>query len=199
MQATLGLAATVFLFGALGAGWLGASSVAGGGASAGTAIVDRTWSCPLHTSDGFRLLSIGGARGFVDIPTADAGMHVNDDLAPSARSQLLGASSRGLRVSRSCTGARRINLTRKGLPGPPDIFATSYDCESKPKSILIRLRAVLGEAGTWRHAPPAHLDLLKPVSSAQLVVQAPTGRRFAYATIAGKDFRLWVSPNCVRG
>ena len=125
-------------------------------------------------------------------------MNVVDKLAPSPRDHLLGADGRGMRVSRNCRAAPRIPLSRKGLPGPPDIFATSYDCESRPKTVVMRIKAVVQASSSWRPDPPAHLELMKPISCGELVLQAPSGKRFAYATIAGKDFRLWVSPDCVR-
>jgi hypothetical protein len=167
-------------------GALGAASAAGGGVDTATAIVDRTWSCPLHTSDGFRLLGVAGSPGFVDIPQSAAGVTVTDQLAPTgARHVLVSAGSTTIRVHRICRETKRIALTHRGLPEPPDIFQANYDCESKPKAVLIRVRAVVASPGAWKRSKPAHLQLERPVLSAQLTVQMPSGRPIGFLTIAG--------------
>lgn len=149
-------------------------------------MVDRTWSCPLYTSHGFRLLSVWGLEGNVGL-TWDASMRLVDDLAPSPQDSLVSVQSREIRVLRRCKVARSpIPLTRRGLPGPPDIFTTSYDCESKLKSVLVRVKAIVASSDSWCRQRPAHLALEEPVSSAEMVVQAPNGKRFGYVTIAGK-------------
>jgi hypothetical protein len=144
------------------------------------------------------VLGVAGNPGFVDVPESDASTYVTDQLAPAPRDMLLALSSRGIRVHRGCTAVKRIALTRKGLPGPPGIFQASFDCESKPKTVLVRVRAVAAAASPWKREPPAHLELRKTVSSAALSVQTPSRRPLGYVTISGKQVRIWISPACVR-
>jgi hypothetical protein len=152
----------------------------------------------LHTSDGFRLVSVSASPGFVGYERSDASMSVGDSLAPSAQSDLVFVGSTTIRVHRRCVAARKIVLSAKGLPGPPGIFRANYDCESKQKSILVRVRAVAASSTPWKRQPPAHLELRKAVSSAQLSVQTPSGQSLGYVTIADKKVRIWISPDCVR-
>jgi hypothetical protein len=144
------------------------------------------------------VLGVAGNPGFVDIPDWNASMDVTDPLAPNPRDRLVSVGSRGIRVHRGCTTAKRVALTRKGLPGPPGIFQASYDCESKPKSVLVRVRAAAAAASPWKREPPAHLELRKTVSSAAVSVQTPSRRPIGYVTISGKQVRIWISPDCVR-
>ena len=144
------------------------------------------------------MVGVGGAEGFVDIPEFDASMYVSDEVAPSARSQLVSVDSRGIRVHRQCAAAEPIALKRAGLQGPPDIFRARYDCEVKPRSVLIRVRATVKASRRWTRGRPAHLVLETPVSRAELSVQTPSRRPIGYVTIAAKKVRLWVSPDCVR-
>jgi hypothetical protein len=122
------------------------------------------------------MLGISGSPGFVGYARSDASMSVTDSLAPSAQKQLVYVWSTGIRVDRRCVAASRIALSSKGLPGPPGIFQANYDCESKPKSVLVRVRAVAASATPWKRQPPGHLELREAVSSAQLSVRMPSGR-----------------------
>jgi hypothetical protein len=144
------------------------------------------------------MLGVSGSQGFVGYARSDASMSVSDKVAPHPRNMLVSADSTGIRVSRLCTAARRIPLTRRGLPGPPSLFQAYYDCAARPKRILVRIRAVAAASAPWTRQPPAQLDLQKAVSRAEMRVQAPNGRSIAYVTIAGKQIRLWIAPDCIR-
>ena len=78
---------------------------ASGGSAAPTAIVDRTWSCPLRTSDGFRLVTIWGIDAVAGYEH-DASMRVEDGLAASPAAQLVSVTSTEVRVNRRCAAAR---------------------------------------------------------------------------------------------
>lgn len=178
-----------------------ALAVTGGGARGEAhvpmALVDRTLTCPLVTSDGFRLLSVWGIEGNVGVGGFDASARVVDELALSPQSVLASAEARGLAVSRRCSDRERAPFQRKGLPGPPGIFTATYDCESRPREVVIRLRAVVASGGRWRRQG-ASVVLRRAVASAQLSVQTPSRVPFGHVTIAGKQMRILVSPDCVR-
>ena len=185
---TIRPAATALLVGAL-----CAVSAAGGANSPTAVVVDRTWSCPVSTSDGRRTVRIAAVPGAPS--TADATVWVIDE-RPSPVTLVL-ATRIGLRVSRGCAATTRIDLDRRGLPGPPGTFDTTHDCNSQHRKVLVRVRAVVAASGPWRPGLPAHLDLKTQVSRAEVVVQAPNGKRFAYATIAGGKLQVWTSRSCV--
>ena len=162
------------------------------------AIVDRTWSCPLRTQDGFRLLEVGGSPGFVGIDDG-AQMTVSDALGSGdLESGLTSVYAGGISVNRRCVAAmNRIALTRTGLPGPPARFQTQYDCELTPRKILVRVRATVRSPGNWVKSGPV-VRLRKAVSNAEMAVQTPKRRPLAFMTIGGDQVRIWVSPGCVR-
>jgi hypothetical protein len=175
---------------------LGASGTAGGESSATTAVVDRTLSCPLTTAAGFRLLGVSGNQGLVGYESG-ASAFVSDQLAAGDLKTLVHAHGIGITLQRGCVAAKRIALTRKALPGPPDAWQSSYDCELTPKRVLVRIRATVAKATPWKRLGP-RLILERAVSKAEIAVQTPTRKPIAFVSISGKKLRLWVSPGCVR-
>jgi hypothetical protein len=122
-----------------------------------------------------------------------------DELAAGASDSLLVyADNRGIRLHRSCVAAKRIVLTRKGLPGPPDRFEARYDCEYRPTRVLVRVRATVAAATPWKRSPPMHLQLERTVTKAEVAVQTPSRKAIAFLTIAGDAVRVWISPGCAR-
>ena len=160
------------------------------------ALIDRSVSCPLTTSDGLRLLSVGGSPGYVGFPGTSS-ISVLDTLRNSSSGGLVWAGDGYIRLSLGCSAARRIPLSRAGLPGPPGIFAADWDCPMKPTTVRLRIRATVARATPWRRERE-QLVLQRAVSKAEVTVQTPSGKPIAFMALAKNTFRIWVAPTCVR-
>jgi hypothetical protein len=97
------------------------------------------------------------------------------------------------RVSRA-----RPALSSRGLRGGRvDALGETFDCPS-PRRILVRVRAVLA-ADSSLSTRRGNLATTTPLTEARTVVSTQTGKRLAYAAVAGSGrARLFTAPSCVR-
>lgn len=101
--------------------------------------------------------------------------------------------------ARRCTTTRsQIELSSKGLPGPPTPFATDLACSLRGR-VLVRVRARLAGSAVWRPAyEPFLVGVRGRVEDARLAVRAMRGGApLAYMTVdrAGLT-KVWSSSSC---
>ena len=100
--------------------------------------------------------------------------------------------------SRRCAQtAAAVPLARKGIPGPPTVWAKSVECQVRGK-VLVRVRAVLERSVPWRRQDAAFVGARANVVSGKVAVRAQaSGAPVAYVELdpSGKT-RLWFSPGC---
>jgi hypothetical protein len=173
---------------------LGAAASAHGGSSATTAVVDRTWSCPMRGSEGLRGLEIYGGT---DPGAGQAAFQVSDGLTPGGPTLLIAAPV-GILVNRACAPAKSVALGRRGLPGAPVTIISKYECPTKAAKVFVRLRARVVSPRPWRRQSDGDVELKTAVSSVQLAFHAPRGTPMAYVTFAGAKLQMWGSQSCVR-
>ena len=101
--------------------------------------------------------------------------------------------------ARSCAATRsQIELSSKGLPGPPTRFATDLTCSLRGR-VAVRVRARLAAPAEWRRAQePFLVGARGRVEDARLAVRgARSGAPLAYMTVdrAGLT-KVWSSFGC---
>jgi len=94
-------------------------------------------------------------------------------------------------------GPAPVPLARKGIPGPPTVWAKSVECQVRGK-VLVRVRAVLERSVPWRRQDAAFVGARANAVSGKVAVRAQaSGAPVAYVELdsSGKT-RLWFSPGC---
>jgi hypothetical protein len=188
----------------------------GAGTRAAARIVDRTFRCtpvravgghgsfdidavPVGETDSFtRNPRQGESPGFIGVRTGPWVLG-SELVAVRARSWLRfppSPSPPGVyaRVGRCATVRVSVPLSPRGLPGPPVQWAEKASCTSRGR-VLVRVRAVLQSAASWRRANRSYDGARRNVVEAALAIRIENGRRpiaFAELGPAGKT-RLWTS------
>jgi hypothetical protein len=102
------------------------------------------------------------------------------------------------RAGKCFLSRKSVALTSKGLPAPPIEWARSYDCTARGR-LLVRVRAVLATAASWRRVDARYFGARANVVSAQFAVRSErTGEPVAYGTLGprGKT-KLWTAQRCL--
>jgi hypothetical protein len=92
---------------------------------------------------------------------------------------------------------KSVPLTSRGLAGPPVVWAKDYTCTVKGR-LVVRLRANVASASSWRRVDPDFFGIRTNVFTAQLAVRSErTGKPIAFGTMdtAGRT-KLWVAAGC---
>jgi hypothetical protein len=165
-----------------------------------TAVVDRTFSCAAAIRGGLRMVEVRAFAGSGQPPsssTAEFGLHTN--WTPDGT--LASGSTGGILLNPTrCTATRTpVPLVARGLRGgTATASGVEYKCEA-PRRVLVRIRAVFHvptklETDRPLGYPSLHAD--GEVKEATLAVQAESGRRLAFASLAGGKVRLLAAPDC---
>jgi hypothetical protein len=100
--------------------------------------------------------------------------------------------------ARSCTATRNtLPLSSRGLPGPPIEFEQEAECLLRGR-VLVRVRAVLNTAASWRPAGDGYAGARANVAEAELAVRsARTRQPLAFMQLRPSgNTRFWASPRC---
>jgi hypothetical protein len=173
---------------ALAAAALPPASLAPAADAAPSRVVDRTWVCSPVAAQGFRTIELAGAPASEQTPArisiASGGTQSPVPLVTIENKRLLGRPTGAIYVNaRRCKRvARRPALTSKGLITPPDRFLTESDCDAPPK-VVVRVRAILEKAASWRPAGQGVAIVRADVREASFVVRKVPDAPFAFAAI----------------
>ena len=181
--------------------------------SVNTATLDRTFVCRTEFGDVDVMASPRGDFGFGTARTVSSGylglgtgyvanraslVHVRARLE---RSELANVAARPEGVyagaGRCFLSRKTVRLTSKGLAGPPVQWTKDYTCTVKGR-LVVRVRAVVASAASWRRTDNDFFGVRTSVSTAQLAVRSErTGKLIAFATLdsAGRT-KLWVASGC---
>ena len=100
--------------------------------------------------------------------------------------------------TQSCSATRSsIPLSSRGLPGPPLEYQQDAECGIRGR-VLVRVRAVLNRAASWRPAGDGYAGARANVAEAALAVRSARTRKplaFLQLRAQGKT-RSWISPGC---
>jgi hypothetical protein len=99
---------------------------------------------------------------------------------------------------RRCLRTRiSMPLSRKGLPGPAVKFDKAIGCTTRGQ-ILVRVRAVMATATSWRGAKPPYFGAPANVVEAKIAVRSePTRRLIALLELGPTgETRIWASSAC---
>jgi hypothetical protein len=195
------------------------SATAASGTGAASRIVDRTFRCtPVRAAGGVRSFDVdavpvgetdsftrnprqGESPGFIGVGTGPWVLG-SELVAVRARSWLRfppSPSPPGVYASVGRCVARRVSLplSPRGLPGPPVPWAERSSCFSRGR-VLVRVRAVLQAAASWRRANRSYDGARSNVVEAAIAIRSERRRQplaFVELGPAGKT-RLWVSSDC---
>ncbi|SRR6266508_1833997 len=175
-------------------------------------ILDRTFVCTTEYDSAKVMASPKGDLAFATARTTSSGYLGVGSGAVSALSGLvyvraraeLGFSQRApwpqgvyARAGKCFLSRKTAPLSSTGLVGPPVLWAKSYDCIVRGR-LVVRVRAVLSQAATWRRIDDAYFGARTNVVSAQLAVRSEkTGKPVGYATLdSGGKTKLWVKSGC---
>jgi hypothetical protein len=92
---------------------------------------------------------------------------------------------------------KSVPLTSRGLAGPPVVWRKDYTCTLRGR-LVVRVRAVVASAASWRRIDDDFFGVKTNVSTAQLAVRSErTGKQVAFGTLdaAGRT-KLWVASGC---
>jgi hypothetical protein len=165
-----------------------AAAIAPAAEGAPSRVVDRTWICSPVAVDGFRTIELAGAPATEQTP-ARISIATGDSQAPVPlvtvhNKRLLGRPTGAVYVNaRRCKRVtRRPALTPRGLLTPPDRFLTEADCDA-PRRVVVRVRALLEKAASWRPAGQGVAIVRADVREASFVVRKLPDAPFAFAAI----------------
>jgi hypothetical protein len=177
-----------------------------------TKVIDKTLICTTQYDDVDLLASPRGDFAFASSRMISSGFLAvgsgttrNVDALVSVRARdeksEVGSArgTRGVyaRAGKCFLSRKSMPLSSAGLPGPPVAWATSDSCTLRGR-IIVRVRAVLATAASWRRTDPTHFGARANVVSAELAVRSErTGKPLGFATLssAGKT-KHWVAGSC---
>jgi hypothetical protein len=190
------------------------------GTRAGSRIIDRTFRCAgMRAEGGLRVVDVDAVP--LDATETDYQRRAHQERSPgfigvrtgpwNLGSELVAVRARlwvrfapihsppGVYAHiRHCAPARAsVPLSPKGLPGPPVPWSDKASCTSRGR-VLVRVRAVLGSAASWRRANRSYDGVRRNVVEAALAIRSERTRRpvgFAELGPVGKT-RLWFSSSC---
>jgi hypothetical protein len=177
-----------------------------------TVVLDRTLVCTTQYGDVDVMASPKGSQAFATAQMESSGFvgvgsgqvdQLNSLVTVRARAERSEiASARApqgvyARAGRCFLSRKTVPLTSKGLPSPPVAWEKSYSCTVRGR-VVVRVRAVLATAASWRRIDTSYFGAKANVVSAALAVRSErTGKPLGYGTLssAGKT-KLWVAGSC---
>jgi hypothetical protein len=165
------------------------------------AVVDRTVSCSAAVRGGLRMVEVQAFAGAPQPPLpSSASFGLQTNWTPDAT--LVSGSTGGIQLNptRCSAAGARVSLASQGLRGgSAPSGGVEYKCEA-PGRVLVRIRAVFHvptKLETDRAFGYPSLQARGEVKEAALAVQTQSGRRLAFASLAGGKIRLLAAPSCV--
>jgi hypothetical protein len=182
-------------------------------AATSQATLDRTLVCSTEHSDLDVMASPRGDYAFATARTVSSGFLGLTTGSSGARANLVHVRARREKsdagaaavpegvyagAGRCFLSRKTVALTSRGLAGPPVVWRKDYTCTVRGR-LVVRVRAQVASAATWRRTDAAFFGVRTNVSTAQLAVRSErTGKPIAFGTMdaAGRT-KLWVARGCV--
>jgi hypothetical protein len=182
-------------------------------AATSQATLDRTFVCSTEHSDLDVMASPRGDYAFATARTVSSGFLGLTTGSSGARANLVHVRARREKsdagaaavpegvyagAGRCFLSRKTVALTSRGLAGPPVVWRKDYTCTVRGR-LVVRVRAQVASAATWRRTDADFFGVRTNVSTAQLAVRSErTGKPIAFGTMdaAGRT-KLWVARGCV--